>query len=189
MTLSRLMGEHKRIRLETDRSLYLSGGQCRIYAHVLDDHFDPVMQPQFDVFVTALGNQQPRQKITLRPDRTHPGLYEGYFASDGPGRYRLESNENDQPISNTTEFQVTEENRELAETDLDLENLKRIAKLTGGTCLSVQDFSELEDLLNVTPVSYVVKSQMTLWDNSWILCLLIGLLGMEWIQRRRHDLA
>ncbi|MDE0854770.1 MAG: hypothetical protein OSA97_10150, partial [Nevskia sp.] len=35
MTLSRLMGEHKRIRLETDRSVYAVDGQCRLYAHVL----------------------------------------------------------------------------------------------------------------------------------------------------------
>ena len=39
MTLSRLMGEHKRIRLETDRSIYPVDGQCRLYAHVLDDNF------------------------------------------------------------------------------------------------------------------------------------------------------
>ena len=37
LTLSRLMGEHKRIRLETDRSIYKLGDQVRLYAHVLDE--------------------------------------------------------------------------------------------------------------------------------------------------------
>ena len=188
MTLSRLMGEHKRIRLETDRSIYPAGSQCRVYAHVLDDNFDPVVQTSFDVFVTGLSGQQARQRLRLRPDRAHPGLFEGYFAASSPGRYRLESNENDQPISNTTEFQVADENRELADTDLDLENLKRIASLTGGECLRVHDFSKLVELVDQQPVTTTVLSERSLWDNGWMLGLLVGLLGLEWIQRRRHDL-
>ncbi len=188
MTLSRLMGEHKRIRLETDRSIYPAGSQCRIYAHVLDDNFDPVVQANFDVFVTGLGGEQIRQRVSLRPDRSHPGLFEGYFAASSPGRYRLESNEDDQPISNTAEFQVADENRELADTDLDLENLKRIASLTGGECLKVQDFARLVELVDQQPVATTVLSERSLWDNGWMLGLVVGLLGLEWIQRRRHDL-
>ncbi|MDB4506346.1 hypothetical protein N9087_01515, partial [bacterium] len=188
MTLSRLMGEHKRIRLETDRSIYPAGSQCRVYAHVLDDNFDPVVQSGFDVFVTGLVDEQGRQRVSLRPDRAHPGLYEGYFTPSAPGRYRLESNENDQPISNTTEFQVADDNRELAETNLDLENLKRISNLTGGECLGIQEFSKLVSLVDQQTVTSIVRSERSLWDNGWILGLLVGLLGIEWIQRRRHDL-
>lgn len=188
MTLSRLMGEHKRIRLETDRSIYPAGSQCRVYAHVLDDNFDPVVQSGFDVFVIGLVDEQGRQRVSLRPDRAHPGLYEGYFTPSAPGRYRLESNENDQPISNTTEFQVADDNRELAETNLDLENLKRISNLTGGECLGIQEFSRLVSLVDQQTVTSIVRSERSLWDNGWILGLLVGLLGIEWIQRRRHDL-
>ena len=36
------MGEHKRIRLETDRTIYRDGEQARLYAHVLDEDFEPV---------------------------------------------------------------------------------------------------------------------------------------------------
>jgi hypothetical protein len=52
LTLSRLMGEHKRIRLETDRSTYPVDGQVQLYAHVLDDRYEPILQPGFDVEVT-----------------------------------------------------------------------------------------------------------------------------------------
>ncbi|MDB4644895.1 hypothetical protein OAF37_02440, partial [Rubripirellula sp.] len=110
------------------------------------------------------------------------------FTPSAPGRYRLESNENDQPISNTTEFQVADDNRELAETNLDLENLKRISNLTGGECLGIQEFSKLVSLVDQQTVTSIVRSERSLWDNGWILGLLVGLLGIEWIQRRRHDL-
>ncbi|MEO0474470.1 MAG: hypothetical protein AAF085_00680 [Planctomycetota bacterium] len=188
MTLSRLMGEHKRIRLETDRAIYTLGEQSRLYAHVLDDNFDPVLQPGFDVFVVGTDGDETRTRVSLRPDRTQPGLYEGYFASQAAGRYRLESNEEDQPISNTTEFQVADYNQELAHTNTDIENLQRIANLTGGQMLSIQDFSNITSLIDQSPITTTVRSERTLWDNGWMCLLLIGLLGIEWIQRRRHDL-
>jgi hypothetical protein len=54
LTLSRLMGEHKRIRLETDRSIYRDGEQARLYAHVLDEDFEPVVQPSFEIMVNGV---------------------------------------------------------------------------------------------------------------------------------------
>ncbi|MEM6257191.1 MAG: hypothetical protein AAGI37_02615 [Planctomycetota bacterium] len=188
MTLSRLMGEHKRIRLETDRAVYEVGNQCRLYAHVLDDNFDPVVQPGFDVYVVGLGKGEQRQRVSLRPDRSHPGLYEGYFNAPAPGRYRVESNEDDRPISNTTEFTVARVNRELADTNVDLKYLERIASLTGGEVLSLQELSKLESLIDSEPVINTVYSERPLWDNAYLALLLIGLAGVEWIQRRRHDL-
>jgi hypothetical protein len=192
MTLSRLMGEHKRIRLETDRSVYTIDGQCRLYAHVLDDNFEPVVQPVFEAYVTGIGagtsGGQAKQLVSLRPVKSQPGMYEGYFAPSSPGRYRLEANENDQKISNTTEFQVVDVNRELADTNMDIGNLERIAKLTGGARLTMKEFSKLASLVNTEPVTIEVSSERSLWDNGWVALLLIGLLGVEWIQRRRHDL-
>ncbi|QDT59311.1 VWA domain containing CoxE-like protein [Stieleria bergensis] len=188
MTLSRLMGEHKRIRLETDRAIYNLGNQCRLYAHVLDDNFDPVLQPEFDVFVVSMDEGESQTRISLRPDRSQPGLYEGYFAPQTSGRFRLESTADDQEISNTTEFQVANINPELTDTNTDVAHLKRIAKLTGGQCLTIQEFATLPSFIDQSPVTATVRTERSLWDNSWIACLLIGLLGIEWIQRRRHDL-
>ena len=188
MTLSRLMGEHKRIRLETDRAIYPLGSQCRLYAQVLDDEFEPVMQPRFDVIVSGLDAAGARETISLRPDRAHPGLYEGYFAPPGPGRYRVESNEDDQAISNTTEFQVAVIKQELTDPNVRVENMKRIAELTGGECLTLRDFSKLASLVNREPVTTTIRSERPLWDNGWLAFLLIGLVGLEWIVRRRNDL-
>ena len=188
MTLSRLMGEHKRIRLETDRAIYPVGSQCRLYAHVLDDNFEPVAGPRFDVMVSALDGVGSRHRVSLRPDRTYPGLYEGYFSPPVSGRYRMESNADDRRVSNTTEFQVTAVKQELADTNVRIENLKRIAHLTGGTCLNIRELPKLASLVKDEPVTTVVRSERPLWDNGWVALSLVGLLGMEWILRRRHDL-
>ena len=188
MTLSRLMGEHKRIRLETDRAIYPAGSQCRLYAHVLDHDFEPVVQPRFDVMVSGLDELSSKEIVSLRPDRSHPGLYEGYFAPPAPGRYRVESNEDDRPVSNTTEFQVAVVKQELSDPNVRIENLKRIADVTGGACLTMREFSKLASLVNAEPVLTTVRSERPLWDNGWTAFLLFGLVGMEWILRRRYDL-
>ena len=188
MTLSRLMGEHKRIRLETDRSVYAVDGQCRLYAHVLDDSFDPVVQPVFEVYVSSIDGGQAKQLVSLRPDKSQPGLYEGYFAPPDPGRYRLEANENDQRISSTTEFQVTDVRQELIDTDMRLAHLQRIANLTGGASLGIRELSKLSSLVNDRLITTKVRSERPLWDNSLVALLLVALLGAEWILRRRYDL-
>ncbi len=191
LTLSRLMGEHKRIRLETDRGTYPVGGQVMLYAHLLDDEYEPITQPGFKVEVSALNAKADRttpQLVTLRPDATNPGLYEGYFSPPHPGRYRVEANPNDQPLSNTTEFQVADLKPELANTDMQIEHLRRIANLSGGDCLSFSRLQELPTLLNVEPHTAVIRTERPFWDNGFVAFLLIGLLGTEWILRRRYDL-
>lgn len=188
LTLSRLMGEHKRIRLETDKSIYPVGEKGRIYAHVLDDEFEPVSQPGFEVVVTGLGDPAVRQTVTLRPDQSNPGLYEGFFSPPGAGRYRIEANEDDLEVANTTEFQVAEVRNELNNTATNLANLNRISELTGGKTLSVADLENLPSFLNREPVTMTLKSERPLWDHGLVLVLLTALLGAEWIFRRKHDL-
>ena len=188
MTLSRLMGEHKRIRLETDRVVYPLNAECRLYAQVLDDEFNPVMQAGFDVLVSLLDGTKTSERIRLRPDRGRPGMYEGYFVSSVTGRYRVEASEDDQEISNTTEFQVNEASAELSEPNVRRDHLERIADLTGGASLSLGEFAKLPNLINDEPVITSVRSERSLYDNFWVAFLLVGLVGVEWILRRRNDL-
>ncbi len=189
LTLSRLMGEHKRIRLETDRAFYSVNGQVQIYAHLLDDRFEPIMQSGFAVSVRPLDlpGALP-QSLTLRPDSGNPGLYEGYFSPTRPGRYRLEANATDRSLASTTEFQVADVEPEMDDTAMQLEQLRRIAELSGGKCLSVLGVSELQSLLNLEQHKTTFTTQIPLWDTGWLALVLVTLMGVEWLVRRRYDL-
>ena len=190
LTLSRLMGEHKRIRLETDRTTYAIDGQVQLYAHLLDDRYEPIVQAGFDVNVTPLDVPgAPSQRVALRPDASSAGLYEGFFSPTLPGRYRVEANSGDRKLSNTTEFQVSDVEPEMANTDMQIERLRRIAELTGGKCLSMLELGQLSERLNLERHEKPHRTETPLWDNAWIVLLLIALMGTEWIVRRRYDLA
>jgi hypothetical protein len=191
LTLSRLMGEHKRIRIETDRATYPVGGQVMLYANLLDDNFEPLSQPGFEVEVSALGDDgsaSMTQRVTLRPDVSTPGLYEGYFSPSRAGGYLVAASANDRTLSNATEFQVTDIKPELANTDMQLDHLRRIADLSGGACLSTLELQKLPSLLNLEPHATTIRTQHPLWNLGLIIWLLAGLVGFEWILRRKYDL-
>jgi hypothetical protein len=191
LTLSRLMGEHKRIRIETDRATYPVGGQVMLYANLLDDNFEPLSQPGFEVEVSALGDDgsaSTTQRVTLRPDVSTPGLYEGYFSPSRAGGYLVAASANDRTLSNATEFQVTDIKPELANTDMQLDHLRRIADLSGGACLSTLELQKLPSLLNLEPHATTIRTQHPLWNLGLIIWLLAGLVGFEWILRRKYDL-
>jgi uncharacterized membrane protein len=191
LTLSRLMGEHERIRLETDRATYPVEGRVMLYASLLDDDYEPLIQPGFEIEVSALdidGAAGEPQRVTLRPDKSNPGLYEGYFSPPREGGYRVEANASDRPLSNSTEFQVADLRPELANTDMQIDHLRRIAELSGGEVLSALEFQKLPALLNLEPHTTTVSTDRPLWDNSLVVLVLVGLLGFEWILRRRYDL-
>ena len=193
LTLSRLMGEHKRIRLETDRATYPLGSQVLLYAHLLDDEYEPMAQQGLEVEVRSLvdgdSGETPTQRVTLRPDASKPGLYEGYFTPSGPGSYRLGATGDDQPDANTTDFQVADTQPELSRTEMQLATLQRISDLSGGQTLGIAGIHGLPGLLNREPHITQVQTDHPLWDNGLIAFLLVGLLGFEWILRRKYDLA
>jgi len=71
---------------------------------------------------------------------------------------------------------------------MQIEHLRRIADLSDGDCLSIARVQELPTLLNLEPHTVVIRTERPFWDNGLVAFVLIGLLGLEWILRRRYDL-
>jgi hypothetical protein len=189
LTLSRLMGEHKRIRLETDRSTYQNGERALLYAKVLDDTYNPENRSGFIVEVSSLDDAAATTySLRLVPNVTKPGLFEGYFNPPAAGRYMVRSNADDEEYSNTTEFQVTDLNPEMSNTDMQLATLQRIADISGGECLSLSEFNKISAVVDRAPHVSTTLTDHSLWRNGWVALLLIVLMGFEWILRRRYDL-
>jgi len=192
LTLSRLMGEHKRIRLETDRASYSVGAQVRVYASVFDESYEPVTQSSYDVYVEPVGedvSDDPPVLVTLRPNPSNPGQYEGYFSPSEVTRYRLEPAPEDVSFANSIEFQIMDINTEVAHPESQLDCLQNIAALSGGRNLSIMQIDELGTLVNREPQIITIKSPSPIWDNWIVMLLILGFVGVEWILRRKRDLA
>jgi hypothetical protein len=73
----------------------------------------------------------------------------------------------------------------------DVSTLRELAEGTGGEYLSLDQASaRIPDLLpNMGQVIIVDQQIRELWDRLWVLLLLIGLLGAEWLTRKLLKLA
>jgi hypothetical protein len=71
---------------------------------------------------------------------------------------------------------------------MQIDHLRRIAELSGGEILSALGLQKLPALLNREPHTTPVRTDRPLWDNSLVALILVGLLGIEWILRRKFDL-
>jgi hypothetical protein len=101
----------------------------------------------------------------------------------------MEASSSDLELASTTEFQVADINPEMANTDMQRERLQKMAALSGGEYLNATQLHKLPSLLNRTQHTATARTYRSLWDNGWIILLLVALMGFEWITRRRYDLS
>ena len=66
----------------------------------------------------------------------------------------------------------------------DRKALERVAGITGGRFFTLKDLKGLPAQIEARSDVLVTEEKRPLWDAPWVLCLLVGLLSMEWILRK-----
>lgn len=191
LTLSRLLGENNRIVLDTDRSVYGKNERVRIFAHIVDEGFEPLLSPAYTVHVKNTDDENAKaQKITLNLDANRNGLFSGGFTPAEEGRYQILADSDDREVANTAEFQVSDLQQELKQIGVQQKNLDRMAEVSGGQHLSIGQIPVIPVLFDkqrVETISYT--RSISLWDTWPVLLAIILLLSTEWFLRRRLDMA
>ena len=130
--LSRLLGENRRIRLETDRPAGRSGEPIGVYADVLDESYQPLQGPAHVVYVERLDGGGESEPLKLQPVPNIAGLYQGSYVPAHAGRYRLSAGAEDPNAANTVEFEITAASGEQRDTALREDLLRKMAEASGG---------------------------------------------------------
>ena len=86
-------------------------------------------------------------------------------------------------------FVVTPSLREFTNAELDRGLLARVAAASGGSYFNLADTQNLAAAIEFTPNAYSREVQIDLWDQPWLLALLILLLCADWIARRMRGLS
>ena len=190
LTLSRLLGENRRIILETERADYRSDEQVKLLASVMDESFNPLMDRSFEVFVQRVDDEMSDPvPVRLKAVPGRRGLFAGRFSPQQEGRYEVRAPERQRPFANTAEFRVSGLRTELQVTAVQQDKLERIAELSGGQCLSIRDFSAMPVFFDKQLVQSSHIRQMSVWDTWPVVVGFMVLTGLEWFLRRRSDLA
>lgn len=184
----------ERIQLEFDREFYNIGDEVNVTATVLDYQYEADNNATLWMQVDS-----PLENVVDTPmewDIERDGVYKASFTVEDEGVYNLlvdvASAAGDASADSSekrTAFVVTPSLREFNNAQLDVGLLSRIADASGGSYFNLSDVEGLANAVEFTPNAYSREIQIDLWDQPWLLALLIFLLSADWIARRLKGLS
>lgn len=189
----RLRRRSDNIELRLDKVIVETGEQVRMYLEVHDDEFQPSQAREFAIFFRR-PEEQPERR-TLRAVPGEAGKYQGTFSMERPGSVSVMVFGDDDPASEVLareDVLVKIPDRELARSSQDREKLEKISHASkDGRYYFLGDADELaKEFRDAKPYEHKVDSSTRpLWDRFWVLLIALGLLGVEWILRKRARLV
>lgn len=184
----------ERITIQFDREFYNVGDEVNVSATVLNEEYEPDNNATLWMQTT-----DPLGQVTDVPmewDIEEDGVYRASFAAANEGVFSLlvdvASAAADASIDSSEKlaaFVVTPSLREFTNPELDAGLLERIASASGGNYFNLAGAAAMSEAVKFTPNAYSREVQIDLWDQPWLLALLIVLLCIDWFTRRMRGLS
>lgn len=190
--LIREVGQGRRSRgqsrglLLLDKTELSPGQTLTIRAQLYDARLQALQRESVPVSIADSNGRSVTMPNQLKPDSRRPGQYTATFRPGSAGEYRI-------TIAVPESSDVLTDSIQVSLPDLEAENpaqnvnlLTSLPAETGGRYLSLdQAVATLADLLPDRSEPLVIDEQLkTLWDRSWLMYLIIGLLSVEWALRK-----
>ena len=184
----------ERITIEFDREFYNVGDEVNVTALVLNDQYEPDNDATLWMQTTDPLDQV--IDVPMEWNIEEDGVYRANFTVEEEGVFSLlvdvASAAGDAAVDASekrTAFVVTPSLREYTNAEMDAGLLGRIADASGGSYFNLSDVNGLPESVEFTPNAYSLEVQIDLWDQPWLLVLLILLLCIDWISRRMKGLS
>jgi len=191
LALGRLRGGDRRFELTSLRSEYDISERVTLEARILDEDFEPSSDPSVEVTVEGPDGDDDPLGLTAVAGR--PGLFRATLEPSRPGRYeaRLEPGPGGPSAPVRAEFDVLLPSRESQDPSPDPDLMRRIAAESGGVAVTLASLADIEEAFpdgqeRREPVSSQLEDA---WDRWATLLLALGLLGAEWILRKKAELV
>jgi hypothetical protein len=170
---------------------YDVGQTVPIRAKLLNSQFQPLDDVEVAIEVTDPTGRPLVPPLLLQRDPNRPAEYSGDLLAALPGRYKLELTVPDTRNTLRGVGAVLLPALEMAELRQNVPALTQLAEATGGAYLPVDEAAaRIPALLPNMGQQIIIDQQLReLWDRQWVLYLLVGLLGAEWLTRKLLKLA
>ena len=187
----RLRGGDEPVTFLVDRDEYLLGEPIPVRVRVRDARGRPVDGEPPALTVRSTGGEERSLPARLRPSAGRPGQYETVLRPTRAGRLVLTVAPPDggDPASEALEVRLPKLERLTVRQDREL--LTALADRTGGEYLPLSEAAarlpaRLPDRSRTVTIDERLRA---LWDRTWVLAVLVGLLGVEWLTRKLARLA
>ena len=181
----------ERVSLEFDREFYNIGDEVQVTARVLDEQYEPDNDATLWIQTT-----DPLEDVTHTPmewNIEEDGVYRSSFIADREGVFNMlvdvTSAAGEEGSEKQAAIVVTPSLREYNNAGMDRGLLGRMAEAGGGSYFDLDGIGGLPEAIEFTPNAYSREVQIDLWDEAWLLALLIGLLCLDWMTRRLRGLS
>lgn len=191
-SLIREVGQGRRSRgrsrglLLLDRTEVSPGQTVTVRAQLYDSRMQALQRESVPVSIVDADGRPVSVPDTLRGDSRRLGQFVATFRPSRQGQYRVTV-----PVPESSDvlqanIEVVLPNLESEDPSQDVALLTRLTANTGGTYLQLSEVeSQLAALLPDRSEPVIVDEQLkTLWDRKWLMCLMAGLLALEWALRR-----
>jgi hypothetical protein len=179
--------DEQRVRVRPDREAFSSVEPPSFTGQVYDESLQPVSDA--DIEVTARGNGTVVSTF-LAP--LGNGQYAGSLPTLAPGDYTATAVVRSRGTvlgEDRGRFSVGGVNVEFVETALNRAWLEALAARTGGAYFDPDDLSGLPEKVRTTPnfreTELVERADLDLWNDPWMLGLVVLLFSLEWFLRKR----
>ena len=168
----------------------VAGVTDRISVMVRDEDFRPVANAEVTVEITAPNGEKRSLPAALSNPQEGRYVLASRFAQTGV--YRIEaavSRGTDKVGSAMRPVLVGGVDLEMTQPRLNEAVLRRLSAETKGRYIRADQADQLPSLLRESRVDAGTPEMRDVWHNGWSLLAIIGLLGAEWVVRRRAGLA
>ncbi len=170
---------------------YDLGQVVPVRARVVNAQFQPLDTGTIPLTVIDPQGKPLTPSPTLTKDPNRPQEFTGDFRVLLPGKYRIEVAVPDEKEPVKDELQVRLPQLEFATLIQDVPTLESLVAGTGGKYLTLKEAAETAPTLFPNKGERIIIDQRIeeLWDRSWVLYLMVILLGTEWLTRKLLRLA
>jgi len=181
--------QQKQVTIKTDKKFYSLGEKVFFTAEVFDEGFNPVNDAEIKCTIKSKDDER-----TVTFTSAGNGFYQGVI-NDLPKEDFIFNGEaflsNHSLGKDEGRFSIGEVDYELQQTTMNADMLQLLAKDTKGKFYynTVGDFFQrLQSISERSKKIDVETSQYQLWDNQYLLFILILLFSVEWIIRKQDGL-
>jgi hypothetical protein len=160
MTLSRLLGQNKRLQIVSDRDSYEAGETVSFSVRALDASFQPRKQDQIDLVITDAQGRRYAIRGYQEPERE--GVYSAIFKIPYEGKFVVTAEDAGEKVE--LAFAAKRARLEFREPEADWATMARIARRSGGQVVPLDHLDRLPELLGRREARFVDRREQAMWD-------------------------
>ena len=193
------------IHIDIDKVTYSEDEPVKMYVTVLDSQFQAISNAQLAIQIKPPANSIDKshsrgdppvgsiQTVNAIPDLQKAGQYVAEYVPETLGFHQIEilaHTKSGKYLGHAgASFLVVDQNKEFLDPGIHENFLRRIATLSRGKYLPIDDAGDLAEKITVTESVYSRVIQHELWDAPVLFFVLILLLSTEWSIRRAKGLS